>query len=95
MRWFIGPYSAAKTSRPHPISDLNVAIGVVPRCCNWRLTVIGQKATAHIWTGEIFRDEFEGRSERPSVALLIALFKYVQSATDGIRGQQSDKRATN
>lgn len=94
VRWFIGPYSAAKTSRPHPISDLNVAIGVVPRCCNWRLTVIGQKVTAHIWADEISRGEFEGRSERPSVALLIAVFKYVQSARDGVCGQQADMFAT-
>jgi hypothetical protein len=86
VRWFIGPYSAAKTSRPHPINDLSVSIDLVPRCCNWRLTVIGEKATAHIWPDKIFRDEFEGQSERPSVALLIAVFKYAQSAMDGIRG---------
>jgi hypothetical protein len=85
-RWFIGPYSAAKPSRPHPINDLDIAVGLVPRCCNWRLTVIGQKATAHIWADKIFRDEFEGRSNRASVALLIAVFKYAQRAMDGIHG---------
>jgi hypothetical protein len=43
---------------------------------NWRIVVIGDRATAQVWeSGEIFRDEFEGSAPIPSIALLIAALK--------------------
>lgn len=79
IRWFFGTnptYSCGENSRPHPINDLNAAIGVVPFKHHWRLTVIGENAVAQVWEpGEIFRDEFEGASSIPTIALLIAIFK--------------------
>ncbi len=83
VRWEygIGPVvCASETTRPHPINDLDRAIAVVPFRCNWRLTFIAGQTVAHVWApGEIFRDEFEGHSERPSVAILIAAFRYKET----------------
>jgi hypothetical protein len=84
--WFSGvnpKYSGSEGSRPHPINDLDAAVGVVPLGCGWWLRVIGgASAVAHVWRkGEIFRDEFEGVSERPSVALVIAALRCKQAST--------------
>jgi hypothetical protein len=79
VRWWIGvspQYSTGEATRPHPINDLNAAIGVVPLRHNWRLTVIGDSAAAYVGaSGELPHDKHYGLSERPSVALLIAALK--------------------
>jgi len=79
IRWFWGTnpqVSTSENTRPHPINDMNAAIGVVPFKHNWRLIVIGDRAVAQVWPlGEIFRDEYEGVSTIPTVALVIAALK--------------------
>lgn len=79
IRWFVGTnpqVSTSENTRPHPINDLNAAIGVVPYRYNWRLTMFGEQAVAQVWqSGEIFRDEFEGHAPIPTIALLIAALK--------------------
>ena len=87
FRWEFGAnptYCSSESNRPHVIHDLNVAIGVVPFDCNWRLTRIGDQVVAHVWKcGEIFRDEFEGCSSRETIAILIAALRFKEAQQQG------------
>lgn len=79
VRWFWGTnpqYSASESSRPHPVNDLNAAVGVVPFKYNWRLEVHGDRATASVWEAVGHAPQIhQGKSERPAVALVIAALR--------------------
>ena len=70
-RWFWGTnpqYSSGGPGRPHPVNDMNAAIGVVPFGKNWSLSVSGNYAVAHVGS-------HSGTSSNPTIALLIAALK--------------------
>jgi hypothetical protein len=88
IRWFWGTspqISCSEKQRPHLIHDLNTAIGVVPPGCSLRLMIYGQpprQATAHVSCpirgGRVAVHEFEGSSDIPTIAVLIAALKTKQ-----------------
>ena len=82
VRWFWGTnpqISASESSRPHVINDLNTAIGVVPFGCNWQIEMRNNRAEAQVWAQGKIPHGCLGRSERPSVAILIAALRYKQA----------------
>ena len=86
VRWFWGTnpqYSSSETTRPHPINDMNAAIGIVPVGMAWSVSVDGDCATADVnqW-GEISE---RGVSKEPAVALCIAALK-AKAAKDSGHG---------
>lgn len=72
FRWQWGNLCSSESTRPHPINDMNAALGVVPRRATLKLEIKDGSATAIIWHGY---ELFQGKSERPSVAVLIAAIK--------------------
>ena len=87
IRWYWGTnpqISSAETTRPHPINDLNAAVGLVPRGYRFMLDKRpfaetrkdGQSYRAHVWSGDhpSFEDTISWAPE-PTVALCIAVFR--------------------
>lgn len=65
--------SVSEALRPHPLNDLNVAIGVVPFGCSWSIHAeAGSRAVARVWRWADRLNSQQGVAERPTVALLIA-----------------------
>ncbi len=75
VRWFWGinpQISSSENTRPHPINDMNAAIGVVPFKHHWQVRVVGAYAEARVWSGETEFHEYSASAPIPTVALVIA-----------------------
>lgn len=91
IRWSFGKcpeVSVADSHRPHVINDLNAAVSLVPVGCYWRLQNKAGTAEARVWVESLPKPNpapgepilgvmyGEGVSQRPSVALVIAVLKF-------------------
>lgn len=77
---------ASENTRPHPINDMNAAIGVVPFGVGWSISFANGQAVAdiHPKPGMTISNvhELRGISERPAVAITIAALKYLSMVRD-------------
>lgn len=82
-QWGINPtICSSESTRPHPIRDMNAAIGVVPYRCSYRLNVVpGQPAKAMVWMGDESTDVSIATGTRPQIALVIAALQFKQMIT--------------
>lgn len=83
IRWSTGrnpTYCTSESNRPHPINDLNAALGVIPIDYNWSLKMQDGRAYAVLWKKPKGQQAVYGlgESERPSVAILIASLKVLK-----------------
>lgn len=73
-----GAVCSSEASRPHPINDMNAAIGVVPMGMAWSIQVLKGRALALVWNPSTRVDwKLCGNSERPTVALVISALRYI------------------
>lgn len=72
---------SSEGTRPHPINDMNAAIGVVPCGVGWSISFANGQAVAdvHPKPGMTISNvhDLRGVSERPAVAITIAALKYL------------------
>lgn len=89
IRWSWGTsprYSTSERGRPHPVIDLNTAIGVVPRGFDYHLSRFGDQHFASVFrrgapvSAGLARDEHDGSSPSPCLAILIAAFKAIRAS---------------
>lgn len=79
IRWFWGTapqVSTSESSRPHPLIDMNAAVGVVPFRANWRIMRIGGLIRADAWFSQPL---FSGESQSTCIAIVIAALKLKRS----------------
>ena len=83
IRWYWGTnpqISTSESTRPHPINDINAAIGIVPRDCNWMINCSKNRGDVIAMVRNNRKPYRYGIGtsviERPSIALLIAALKY-------------------
>lgn len=85
FRWWVGvnPQYSTGDNRPHPINDLNAAIGIVPFGAKFILE--GCHATSK-FTARVAGNNLSvfGHSTRATVALLIASLKYNRFFADDV-----------
>lgn len=75
VRWFWGTnpqISSSESTRPHPVNDMNAAIGVVPFKHHWQVLVVGDYAEAEVWAGDRPYHAYRGSAPIPTIALVIA-----------------------
>ncbi len=72
---------SSESTRPHPLNDMNAAIGVVPFKAGWMVRNVGNRAQGLVWNPEAApgADQFGAVSERPQVALLIAALYFINA----------------
>jgi hypothetical protein len=75
-RWHWGHVSTGAPARPHPIHDLNAAVGVLPFGASYILRAVYRApAVAVVWIGDQVTKSVDAQHQRATVALLIAAFK--------------------